>query len=75
MRHAARPIWYGILAAIVLGVGADFRSDDGRAWGIPPLSLDGFLDEKLPEATADAPKLKVDNSACYVCHGNYDTES
>jgi len=75
MRRAVRPIWHIVLATLFLGFGADFRLEDGRAWGIPPLSLDGFLDEELPEASGDAPKLKVDNSACYVCHGNYDGES
>lgn len=38
---------------------------------VKPLSLEGFMDEALPEAPADAVKLKVDNGACYVCHGNY----
>lgn len=38
-----------------------------------PLSLEGYLDEKLPEATeteADK-KAKAQNFACYVCHGSY----
>ena len=41
----------------------------------PPLSLEGFMDEKLPEAPKEKVKLKVDNSACFVCHGNYEEES
>jgi len=74
MRRAVRLIPLLLLAAIVLAFAADFRSDVGRVWAVPPLSLEGFLDEKLPEADPDKPKLKVDNSACYVCHGNYDGE-
>ncbi len=48
------------------------RGDErsGTAAAAPPLSLEGYLDEKLPEADHDRPKLKVDNSACYVCHEN-----
>lgn len=41
-----------------------------------PLSLEGYLDEKLPEATeteADK-KAKAQNFACYVCHGSYKEE-
>lgn len=43
----------------------------------PPLSLDGLLDEKLPEAKPTEKtqgKPKADNFACYVCHGNYEGE-
>jgi len=40
----------------------------------PPLVLDPeLLKEGLPE-DEKREKLKVDNSACYVCHGNYDGE-
>ncbi len=41
---------------------------------VPPLSLEGFLDEKLPEAPEEKEALKADNFACYVCHANYETE-
>lgn len=40
----------------------------------PPLSIEHLLDEKLPEAARDADKVLADNSACYVCHGNYKEE-
>lgn len=41
----------------------------------PPLSLEGFLDEELPEATTTKQTaMKVDNGPCYVCHANYKTE-
>jgi hypothetical protein len=41
----------------------------------PPLSLEGLLDEKLPEPPRKKVRVKVDNGACYVCHANYETES
>lgn len=41
---------------------------------VAPLSLDGFMDEKLPEASGQKLIAKVDNSACYVCHANYEEE-
>jgi ribosomal protein L37E len=47
-----------------------------RAIGaVPPLSLEGLLDEKLPEAaTGPEEKEQADNSACYVCHGDFKGE-
>ncbi len=45
-----------------------------RVLAAPPLSLEGFLDEKLPEAPAEKPKMKADNQSCYVCHDNYQEE-
>jgi len=64
-------------AAVVLAmiVGSWDEDQSNQAAAAPPLSLEGFLDEKLPEREQHAPKLKVDNSACYVCHGNLDTDS
>jgi hypothetical protein len=53
---------------------ARWRSGVVQAVAAPPLSLEGYLDEKLPEAPECAEAAKVDNSACYVCHGNYDGE-
>lgn len=41
----------------------------------PPLSLEGLLDEKLPEAPKEVIKMKADNEACYVCHANYMEEA
>lgn len=40
----------------------------------PPLSLEGYLDEELPEAPKQKIAMKVDNGPCYVCHANYKTE-
>ncbi len=48
-------------------------SGTGRA-AVAPLSLEGLMDEELPAAPKVAIKLMVDNSACYVCHGNYKKE-
>jgi len=75
MRHTVRPIWLEVSLLLVPLFGILLLSQNDRALGIPPLSLDGLLDEKLPEAGNDTPKLKVDNSACHVCHGDYDGES
>ena len=75
MKHAPWLTLLLIAAVALLGALADFRPDDPRAVAAaPPLSLDGYLDEKLPEAPKDKVKLKVDNFACYVCHGNYEDE-
>jgi len=41
----------------------------------PPLSLDGYRDEKLPTGRHDSAGLTEFNGGCYVCHGNYRTES
>ncbi len=41
----------------------------------PPLSLDGYRDEKLPTGRDASAELKEINGGCYVCHGNYRTES
>jgi len=63
-----------VLTMLLVGYGTGFWGNDLWAVAAPPLSLEGFLDEKLPTASGDEPKLNVDNDACYVCHGNYKTE-
>lgn len=43
------------------------------AWlavAVPPLSLEGYLDEKLPAAPAEPADHFAPNEPCYVCHGN-----
>jgi hypothetical protein len=71
-------VWIGVLLALViciLGCWCVVPGWDVSAAAAPPLSLDGYLDEKLPEATVEKKAdLKVDNGPCYVCHGNYETE-
>lgn len=42
----------------------------GLAVAVPPLSLEGYLDEKLPEAPAKPADHFAPNEPCYVCHGN-----
>lgn len=74
MKHTVRLILFPASVVVVLACFGEFPRDEVRALAAPPLSLDGFLDEKLPEASKTATKAKVDNSACYVCHGNYETE-
>lgn len=74
VKHLALPTL--LLAAVMVAFGYLVYSggDDARAVAAPPLSLEGLLDEKLPGASKADPKIKVDNSACYVCHVNYDGE-
>lgn len=74
MKHAAWLTLLMILAVALLGSLSDLRPDADRAVAAPPLSLEGYMDEKLPEAPKEKVKLKVDNFACYVCHGNYEGE-
>jgi formate-dependent nitrite reductase cytochrome c552 subunit len=74
MKHAAWLIVLSLGAVLVSGHLAGFSGDGVRAVAAPPLSLDGFMDEKLPEAPKEKEKLKVDNFACYVCHGNLEGE-
>jgi hypothetical protein len=73
MKHLAwlMLVFFGVLVGLAYLAG--FPADEGRAIAAPPLSLEGFLDEKLPEAE-EKDALEVDNFACHVCHGNYDGE-
>ena len=71
MKHAAWLIALTIAAGVTLGYLFGLPGEDFQAVAAPPLSLEGLLDEKLPEAPKDPVKLKADNQACYVCHGNY----
>ena len=72
MRH---PVWM-ILVALggVLGLLVALRAGGVRALAAPPLSLDGYRDEKLPEAPHDSAALDAINENCFVCHGNYRSE-
>ena len=74
MKYTAWLILLACSVVFAFGYVADFSRDDARAIAAPPLSLDAYLDEKLPEAPKEKVKLKVDNFACHVCHGNYDGE-
>ena len=60
--------------AVLSGLLTGFPAGEVQAVAAPPLSLDGYLDEKLPEAPKVEDKVKADNDACYVCHGNYREE-
>jgi hypothetical protein len=72
MRHLVS-IMLAALAA-VLCVAASLGV---RAWATaaPPLSLDGYRNEKLVKGPHDSAGLTEINGRCYVCHGNYRTES
>ena len=73
-----RTVWLtGLLFAAVLAfcLMTGFSGPDMQAFAVPPLKLDGdLLNEKLPEPPAKKTKVKADNTACYVCHGNYNGE-
>lgn len=76
MKRAVWLIALPVLAVVTLACWGQFPGGGGGAAAVaaPPLSLEGFLHEKLPEAPTDQAKMKVDNQACYVCHGNYKDE-
>ncbi|NQT15568.1 MAG: cytochrome c3 family protein [Planctomycetes bacterium] len=74
MKHAAWLTLLLVAAALVSGYVAILGPEEVRAVAAPPLKLDAYLDEKLPEASEKKSEMKVDNFACYVCHGNYEDE-
>ena len=61
--------------AALAGVAVSVGLRGGAVAAVPPLSLDGYRDEKLPTGRDDSASLKEMNGGCYVCHGNYRTES
>ena len=63
-----------IFVGLSVGIFAWVLLTSDRVQAVPPLSLEGFLDEKLPEAPEEPDPVQVDNFACYVCHANYQTE-
>lgn len=72
MKHA---VWL-IPLLVVLGLGMEQIRGVwcGDVQAAPPLKLTpDLLNETLPQAKPKE-KLKVDNTACYVCHGNMDGE-
>ena len=74
MKFAVWMLFLPVAMLVALGY-LDCLSDNrDAAAAAPPLSLEGYLDEKLPEASPKAAAVKADNFACYVCHGNYDGE-
>jgi len=62
------------ISAVMLVHWSDSSGQEKKKRKVKPLSLEGFLDEKLPDAPKEKVELNVDNSACYVCHVNYETE-
>ncbi|MFV1967451.1 MAG: hypothetical protein ACC628_18635 [Pirellulaceae bacterium] len=62
------------ITALLCGLRADSAGQEKTQRKVKPLSLEGLLDEKLPEAPKMTVEMKVDNAACYVCHVNYETE-
>lgn len=74
MKHVIGMILSACGLVMLLGYLGYISPGGVQAVAAPPLSLEGFLDEKLPEAPAEEEKIKADNESCYVCHGNYREE-
>jgi hypothetical protein len=74
MKRARWLILSSVAVVVILAWWVGFRSGEVGAVAAPPLSLEGYMDEKLPEAPEEKVQLKVDNFACYVCHGDYESE-
>ena len=72
MRHLVSILLVGLATLVGAAVSVGMH---GGAVAAPPLSLDGYRDEKLPTGRDDSASLKEMNGGCYVCHGNYRTES
>lgn len=67
-------VWGSVVClAIMVVVLSAWRLQRQQAQAAPPLSLEGYLDEELPEAKPQV-EMKVDNGPCYVCHANYRQE-
>ena len=66
--RAGGPCYHCLCVAACLGICT-------WALAVPPLSLDGYRNEKLVEGPHESAGLKELNGGCYVCHGNYRTES
>jgi hypothetical protein len=72
-----RTYWLAIglsCSAIVMSVLIGLLVVNRCATAAPPLSIEHLLDEKLPEAPKAEDEIVADNSACFVCHGNYQEE-
>lgn len=64
-----------VLTSLVIAFIAIAASDQvGSAMAAPPLSIEDLLHEELPEAPKEKDEILADNSACFVCHGNYQEE-
>lgn len=75
MKYAAWSALVLVPVALSLGyVGSSWGPDARLAAAPPPLPVEKYLHEKLPEAPKDEPKIVADNFPCYVCHGNYKKE-
>jgi len=74
MKHSCWLLLLLATATAGLVLLAGLRGEQRRVAAAPPLSLDGYRHEKLPEASKKKVKVKADNSPCYVCHANYDSE-
>jgi len=62
------PILLAVLFTFGLGV-LGFRALSQSS--VPPLSLEGYMDEHLPDALEEDNEQLVDNSSCFVCHDDF----
>jgi len=64
----------GFAAAVFASKKTDDDKKDDKKGGLPPLVVDKDAPRLTDEPTKKGPKPKADNSACFVCHGNYEEE-
>lgn len=74
MRHARNVVLWGAAVFVVGSCLAIWLAAELPVLAAPPLSLEGYLDEKLPEAPKQEQSHSAINNACFVCHGNYREE-
>jgi formate-dependent nitrite reductase cytochrome c552 subunit len=75
MKHPLNVVLLATTLIVGLAAIAAIAGSLQHALAAPPLKLSAeLLEEELPDATKKE-ELPVDNSACYVCHGNYEQES
>lgn len=77
-----RAIWMIPIASLAMGAAVYLEAAEESAeksGGLPPLKVDRSAPLLLEESPAESPLAKArgpvaDNSACYVCHANYEEE-
>jgi hypothetical protein len=73
MRSTVSLTLLALAIVVLLSVSSGIQGQEKQRKKAPPLSLDGLLDEELPEASKKT-ETNVDNESCYVCHANYTEE-
>ena len=65
---------FGVLLIVLASWGGGAPGEDRPAGRPPPLSLEGLMDEALPEGGPPSRHMLAENQPCFVCHENYKTE-